>query len=154
MRAEHLKRYTLSSLVKSDLFNRAIPWTRLVASGRLRFGKLNTARGGVYSVLLTGLTWALLPFAPLASIVCFGALGAVNARFIRFVGEQRGILFAAASSLALGLYFTVCGIGFVVGNLASRYPSERTPAPHYPLTETPSERAEAEDWQAVAIKSS
>ncbi len=62
MRVEHLKRYTLVSLIKSDLFSRAVPWTRLVASGRMEFGKLNTARGGVYSTLLTGLIPAVAPF--------------------------------------------------------------------------------------------
>lgn len=152
MRVEHLKRYSLPSLIKSDLFDRAVPWTRLVASGRSQLGKLNTARKGVLSVLLTGLTLGVAPFAPWASVVCFAVLCTVSAAFLQFVMKRRGIMFAAASSLALFLHFIICGVGFVLGYLASRYPSERTPAPQYPWTESTTEAAEAEDRQAVAIK--
>ncbi len=152
MRVEHLKRYTLVSLIKSDLFSRAVPWTRLVASGRMEFGKLNTARGGVYSTLLTGLIPAVAPFAAWASAVCFAAVCAVNSAFLRFVMKRRGVVFAAASSVALLLHFAICGVGFVLGNLAPRYPSERTPAPQYPRTKLPAESAKTDDRHAVAIE--
>lgn len=149
MRAEHLKRYSLLRLIKSDLFARAIPWTRLVLSGRSELGKLNTGKRGKRSVSLTGLTLTATPIEPLAGAVFFLAVCALNAPLLRFIGERRGLAFAAASSLTLFMHFMICGAGFVIGNVASRYPRERTPAPEYAYTEITSEPIEE---QAVGVE--
>ena len=151
MQAEHLKRYTLKRLIKSDLFSRAIPWTRLAASGRAEFGKLNTGKKGVGSVVLAGLTLASVPFAPWVAGACFLVLCAVNGPFLRFVMKRGGVAFAAASSLTLLLHYTVCGFGFVLGQLAPRYPAERTPAPQYAWSER---TAEAHSQAAMIVKDS
>lgn len=59
MQAEHLKSYGLGRLIRSELLGRAIPWTRLLRSGRSRMGTLNTNVNGVFSVALTGLVLSL-----------------------------------------------------------------------------------------------
>lgn len=141
MRAEHLKTYSFSRLIKSDLFARAIPWTRLVLSGRSELGKLNTGKRGKRSVSLTGLALGAIPIEPLAALALCLAVCAMNAPLLRFIGERRGLAFAAASSLTLIVHYVVCGVGFILGHFAARHPSSRTPAPEYAYTEIRPESA-------------
>lgn len=141
MQAEHLKVYYLSRVIKSDLFARAIPWTRLLRSGRSRMGTLNTNRSGVLSVALTAGIWASAALALWNPLVGWGAAAAmvvflgVNWRFLRFLRSQRGFLFVSASVLLLLLHFTICALGYLGGHLTVRYPRKRTPAPQYAFTE-------------------
>ena len=141
MQAEHLKVYPLLPLIKSDLFGRAIPWTRLLRSGPSQMGTLNTNRSGVLSVTLTAGIWASAMAALWNPLAGWGAAAAlavflsVNWRFLRFLRGQRGFLFAGASILLLLLHFTICALGYLGGHLAARYPAERTPAPQYAFTE-------------------
>jgi hypothetical protein len=63
VQATHLKRWTLTSLWRTDIFARAIPWTRLILrQGRL-FSDLNLAW---HSRLGAVVAWALLGWALLA----------------------------------------------------------------------------------------
>lgn len=135
MFAEHLKVYSLMRLIQSDLFARAIPWTRLVLSGRSELGKLNTGKRGKRSVSLTGLALGAVPFEPLAAVVLCLAVCAMNAPLLRFIAERRGLLFTAASAMTLIMHFVICGVGFILGHFAARHPSSRTPAPEYAYTE-------------------
>ncbi len=158
MRAEHLKRYSLRKLLKSDLFGRAIPWTRLVAAGRSELGKLNTRPGGKRSVAFTGISWLALAslwafpgFAIAVIALSWSGVFLLNRELLGFIGHRRGWLFAAGSALALLAHFSVAGLGFILGHLAARYPSERTPAPQYAWAERPPARDEA---AAVAVKPS
>ena len=141
MQAEHLKLYGLRRLITSDLFGRAIPWTRLLRSGRSQMGTLNTDRPGVVSVALTVAMWISLAGAlwnPMVGWVALAALAVllwVNRRFLLFVRRQRGLGFSGASILPLLLHFTICAVGYVGGHLTPRYPPKRTPAPRYAFTD-------------------
>jgi hypothetical protein len=142
MQVEHLKRYNLRGLVKSDLFQRAVPWTRLIRSGRSEMGKLNTGRAGVASVAATGLFWLTLaasPFAPAfllpLALAALAAMAAANAGLLGFIARSAGWLYALPSVTALLLHFTICGAGFVLAHLHPPYPRERTPAPQYAYSE-------------------
>lgn len=157
MRAEHLKRYNLRRWMRSDLFGRAVPWTRLAVSGRAALGKLNTiARGkaSVAAVGLAGLFAVAAPFQPLAVVgtaVCCAFVLALNRGLLAFLMERRGLVFAAGGALALLVHFAICGIGYVLGRMAPRYPSERSPAPQYAWSEHSSGEAARSD--VVAVKS-
>ena len=141
MQAEHLKLYSLRRLIKSDLVGRAIPWTRLLRSGRSQMGTLNTDRPGVVSVVLTVAMWVSAAgtlWNPLVGWVALAALAAllwVNRRFLLFVRRQRGLGFSVASILPLLLHFTICAVGYLGGHLTPPYPPKRTPAPHYAFKE-------------------
>jgi len=57
LQGTHAKRYTLASLVRSDLLHRAIPWTRLMLREGIARRDLNTGVGSLFSaaaVLLLG----------------------------------------------------------------------------------------------------
>ena len=141
MQAEHLKDYSLLRVIKSDLVGRAIPWTRLLRSGRSRMGTLNTNRSGVLSVALTAGIWASAAATLWNPLVGWGAAAAmavfilVNWRFLQFLRSQQGFVFTAASVLLLLLHFTICALGYLGGHLTARYPLKRTPAPQYAFTE-------------------
>jgi hypothetical protein len=49
----HLKTYTLTSLVRSDVLNRAIPWTQLMLQHRIFRNDLNTKSNHVASVVVS-----------------------------------------------------------------------------------------------------
>jgi glycosyltransferase involved in cell wall biosynthesis len=104
VQATHLKRWTLASLWRTDIFARAIPWTRLILrQGRLS-SDLNLNRRNRLGALAA---WALLGCALLA--VGLGFVG--PARLVVWPGL--GVLFSAASLAALNAdlyaFFFRCG---------------------------------------------
>ena len=70
IQATHLKRWTLASLWRTDIFGRAVPWTRLI----LRQGRLSSDLNLDWRSRLSALAaWALLACALL--VLAFGLLG-------------------------------------------------------------------------------
>lgn len=62
IQGKHLKDWTVRSMVRTDIYGRAVPWTRLMMAGRLRAGALNTSalhRTAVLMVAAVPLTLAL-----------------------------------------------------------------------------------------------
>jgi glycosyltransferase involved in cell wall biosynthesis len=55
IKVKHLKRWTFKGLLKTDIFDRGIPWTRLILSERNIPDDLNLNRGQRISALLTTL---------------------------------------------------------------------------------------------------
>lgn len=137
MQVEHLKPYTLTRLLRSDLLHRAIPWTRLVRAGRAELGKLNTGRSGRRSVVLTAGVLLGLPLAPMsgwaltAGLLSLAGLIGFNAGLLGFIRSRRGWLFAAGSTGALLVHYSICGLGYAIGLASPRLPHERSPAPQY-----------------------
>jgi GT2 family glycosyltransferase len=117
----HLKHYTLVSLARSDLFGRAVPWTRLLLSQRGSFGALNTSqrdRAGVLAtgvlvlVLLASLRWRrMLALA----VVLMAYNGWLNRDFLRYAATIYDTRFSSAALLLLHLYYINCGLGFAIG---------------------------------------
>lgn len=141
MQAEHLKRYDLKRLIVSDLFYRAVPWTRLAAAGRSEFGKLNTSKKGVASVALAVSALALAAAAPFYSLAGWGAVAALlataalNRGLLGLLVSRRGVLFGFGGFFTLLLHFLICAAGFLIGRLSPPFPRRRTPAPSYAYSE-------------------
>ena len=55
IQAKHTKKWTLKSLMYTDIFRRGIPWTRLMLNRDGLYDRLNTSRGHRASVLLAGI---------------------------------------------------------------------------------------------------
>jgi GT2 family glycosyltransferase len=143
-RVTHLKRWTLRSWLVSDVRDRAVPWARLVRSGRglprdLNFTGKDRAANAAVALGLAALAlspwhaWvggAILP-ALLASLVA-------DVPFLAFVARRHSPLFAAAAALFQVLHRIAAVLGFAVGflgpNLRSAarsghgLPSARRPA--------------------------
>ena len=146
VQATHLKRWTLTSLWRTDIFARAIPWTRLILrQGRL-FSDLNLAW---HSRLSAVLAWALLGWALLAVglalvgparlalwpglgvLLAIAGVVALNADLYAFFfrhGGARFALLAAALHVAYLLYSSlVFGCLWVSEQLRGRLRRPRKP---------------------------
>lgn len=120
IQGKHLKRWTLVGLIRTDLFDRAIPWTTLMLrTGRfpsdLNFGWRHKASAVLAVTMLAAPFfggWKIAPFVVLLLSVAFIL---VNLPLFRFLGSRGGgrLLFSAVP-LHL-LYSLCCVFGFAAG---------------------------------------
>jgi GT2 family glycosyltransferase len=116
----HLKRWTLGSLLRSDIFERAIPWTRLILRQRQLSADLNLDAGSRLSALSA---WAALicaafglwsPWLWIGALPALALLGALNAGLYRFFARQGGIGFALGAAGLHGLYLVYSSLTFAL----------------------------------------
>jgi len=116
----HYKRYTLASLIRSDFFGRAVPWTRLMLEKRIFQNDLNTRVSNVVSVPVSMMILAA-PLALLserfAAVVVLSmlALVALNHRFLKFLLKKKGLRFAIGGALMTWFAYLYSGLGALVG---------------------------------------
>lgn len=118
----HCKRYTLRSLVRSDLFGRAVPWTRLTLETGIVRNDLNTRWNNLISVPLAFLL-LLCPLLPLPWIVTAALAAlfvALNAGFLALTHAEGGICFALQACVMCWFSYLYSGVGVLLG-LASHY---------------------------------
>jgi GT2 family glycosyltransferase len=119
----HLKRWTLRSMVRTDVLYRAVPWTRLIAENGTAPADLNLRGEQRASVALVGLAAVALPLAGVsraAAVLAVAALVVVaflNRGFYGLLRRERGPGFALASFPLHLLHFACSGLGFVYGRL-------------------------------------
>jgi glycosyltransferase involved in cell wall biosynthesis len=137
----HHKRYTLASLVRSDFFGRAIPWTRLMLEKRVFQNDLNTRINNIVSIPVAFLILAT-PFALVSMVLARLAVLSVvvfvllNYRFLAFLLRKKGLRFALGGAVMTWFACLYSGLGALVG-LAGYVlqrgkigePSARSPAP-------------------------
>ncbi len=126
IKAKHLKRWTLWNLLKTDIFDRGVPWTRLMLRARTPVSTLNVTPAQRLSVALVYLTLVALVTAvvsPLAPLVWIAAAALaltvtlVNLDFYRFYLKRRGFSFMLRVAPMHWLYFLYCGFSAVLGAL-------------------------------------
>ena len=120
LQAKHLKAWTLASLLHSDFFGRALPWSELILSSGGFVNDLNVAILGrscvvlVYALLallLAAWRWPVLLWLAAASAA---ALLALNAPLYGFFARRRGLFFAAAAIPWHWLYYFYSGLAFAL----------------------------------------
>jgi len=124
IQVQHLKRWTLPTMIDTDIRHRGIPWARLIlSSGRmpndlnLRWSNrlsvalalLLTLSTGAFAVGLVArgpgeLMWPGL----LALLMMFAVIAAINMPFYRFLAGRRSFKFASASMVLHLLYLFCC----------------------------------------------
>lgn len=123
VQVRHLKAWTLPALLKSDIFDRGIPWTRLMLRDRVFAKDLNLQTHNRVSVVAVyGLLLALLlgPVQPLGLPVAAalaGLLLALNFHLYRFFARKRGLWFALQTIPLHWLYYFYNGVAFGAGLL-------------------------------------
>ena len=122
----HLKRWTLSSMFRTDLVDRAIPWSRLILS-KGAADTLNVSSDGRRSVIASGagvLALAALPFAPALGAACLALAGVVliyaNRAFLCGLRRARGLGFAAGATGMLWAHYLAGGLGYAWVRLVER----------------------------------
>jgi GT2 family glycosyltransferase len=125
LQVKHLKRWGAISLLKSDFFDRALPWTELILSRRWFVNDLNLKSSSRLSVILTYVLLLSLaaafwwPPSLLVSAVAATLLLALNLSLYFFFLRERGLWFALRTIPCHWLYFAYSGLAFTVG--AVRY---------------------------------
>lgn len=125
--ATHLKRWTLSEVVKTDIFQRAVPWSYLILTGRglnndLNVSNIERLKAGVAALWI--LSVGALAIPPLWPSSLFSALAltivvvALNLDLIRFFRENRGAAFTALGVAFHQVYYIYAAATFVMCALA------------------------------------
>ncbi len=119
LQGTHLKRWTLRSVIWTDILYRAIPWSRLILESKKTPDDLNLKRGQRLSVALVGLASVFLLLAPFRvemlalSAAALLVVIILNRDLFAFFARQRGILFAAACIPLHLLYYLYCGLSYL-----------------------------------------
>jgi len=121
LQIKHLKRWGVFSILKTDFFQRALPWTDLMLRDRQFINDLNVDISSRISVMLTfGIVAALLgagwwPGFLIVAALCSLPLLRLNAPLYRFFQRKRGLWFALKTIPWHWLYFFYSGLAFAIG---------------------------------------
>jgi GT2 family glycosyltransferase len=130
LQVKHLKRLRFWTVLKIDIADRAIPWTRLILRFHQMPADLNLMWGQRFSVLASGWTLLALLLAAvfalssrprpaialaLSAALAACAVAALNRGFYGFLVRVRGLRFALGAFPLHCLYFLCGGAGFAIG---------------------------------------
>jgi glycosyltransferase involved in cell wall biosynthesis len=117
----HCKKYTFLNLIKSDVINRAIPWTQIILNKKFFRNDLNTKVNNVLSVPLSLLLLFNLPllfFWPKCGylfILLLAFLLVLNGDFYLFVLRKKGGMFTLKAILMNWFNYLYSGAGWTIG---------------------------------------
>jgi glycosyltransferase involved in cell wall biosynthesis len=123
VQVKHLKHWRVGSLLRAEIFYRAIPWTELLWRDREFSNDLNLKYSSRLSLILTyllviclvgGWWWSI--FWLLSLGICLVLL-LLNLPVYRFFWQKRGILFTFGVIPWHWLYFFYGGLAFVIGTI-------------------------------------
>jgi glycosyltransferase involved in cell wall biosynthesis len=123
LQATHLKRWTLWSMLRTDIGSRALPWTWLLLNARELPGDFSLDWRARTSVVIAWLSLSAIALAPVnpwlmtALMVLLPAFLATNADLMIFFRRQRGWRFMLAAMALHLLYSFSCGAGLLLGLL-------------------------------------
>jgi GT2 family glycosyltransferase len=119
LQGAHLKRWTLRSVIRTDIRYRAVPWARLMLESKHAPDDLNLQGTQRLSVAMTVLACACLALASVwaallavAAVLLLGVIVLNRALFVFFV-RQRGLRFAAACIPLQLLYYIYSGLSYL-----------------------------------------
>jgi len=128
LQVKHLKKWTLKSLVHTDILRRAIPWTRLVMRSNYIPADLNLSWASRSSAALIATAMALIAArifglfglrhwsanAPAAGFIfIIATLLVINRDLYRFFLKKRGATFTSAAILFHWIYLFYSGTVFI-----------------------------------------
>ena len=120
---KHLKIWTIRNAIHTDIFCRALPWSRLMIQREGVHDDLNTSMGERLRAVLAGLLFLsilILPFSPGLWWVFLLALGiaiAANWPFLRFLWRAKGARVAMLGGMFHQLYYVYSAGTFVFAML-------------------------------------
>jgi glycosyltransferase involved in cell wall biosynthesis len=136
IKGKHLKRWTFRNLLKSDIFDRGVPWTRLMLRAGAAANTLNVKSDQRLSVILVYLAQLLLlasiwrPMALLIMATLVIAVILINFDFYRYFSSRRGWWFTLRSAPLHWLYFGYCGFSVWWGTMLHFLERETTSTSH------------------------
>jgi cellulose synthase/poly-beta-1,6-N-acetylglucosamine synthase-like glycosyltransferase len=125
VQVKHLKRWRLAALLRSDVFDRALPWTRLILRSARLPNDLNLSMSqrasGAFVLAAIGLAGAgaHLEFLPAQlAVLPLAAAMLLNVRFYTFLALKRGLAFAAGAIVLHLAYYLYSTLAFTAGAAA------------------------------------
>ncbi|WP_031497788.1 glycosyltransferase [Bryobacter aggregatus] len=112
---KHLKVWTLSNMVKTDLFDRAIPWTRLILREGEMPNDLNVQWSQRLSVALAMVALPALFLGWGLAVLCWLCVIAINWPVYSFLARQWHWGGAIGAMPVHFLYYFYSGLGFAIG---------------------------------------
>jgi glycosyltransferase involved in cell wall biosynthesis len=118
IQAKHLKKWTPASHLRTEVFCRALPWSKLILEQQGLINDMNLRSSDRISAGLVGISVILLPlviwFPAILSIVVILliAVAILNRDILAFYSRKRGFLFAAMTFPWQILYYLYSGIIF------------------------------------------
>jgi GT2 family glycosyltransferase len=135
LQVKHLKRWSAASVIRTDFFQRGLPWTELIFRERNLLNDLNTSTANRISVVMallllgTAVLSFLLPSLLYATAACAIILLWLNRSLYFYFRKKRGTLFAAMTIPWHWLLFLESGVAFATGLLLYRVLRTSKPAP-------------------------
>jgi glycosyltransferase involved in cell wall biosynthesis len=162
LRGCHLKRWTVRSMIASDVLDRGIPWTQLIVRAGRVHNDLNIKSAYRVSVALAYALLAVLALslatlhwlwaaAPIVAMLYF-----LNQRFYTFFIRTKGLAFAVRVLPLHYLYHLYNGVSFAVGTVvyfAARAHGGRIPGalPFTPWTGPGTETWDMVTWEPQRV---
>ena len=121
LQVKHLKEWRLSSLLRTDIFSRAVPWSNLIIKNHQKVDDLNLQGSHKLSAACVGLGLLILPLAafrpylvlPTILLLLVTIIG-LNSRLYRFFLDRRGFTFVSRAIPLHLLYYFYSGVTFVL----------------------------------------
>ena len=112
----HLKRWSLAGMIRTDIFDRGVPWTKLILRGRSMPDDLNLRWSQRASVALSAVSVAALASGSLKIALASAlTLLCLNLPFLSFLLAKRGAAFALRALPVHFLFHFYSGIAFALG---------------------------------------
>jgi glycosyltransferase involved in cell wall biosynthesis len=121
LQVKHWKRWTVGSMLRTDFFQRAVPWTQLIWRERHFVNDLNIGFSGRASVMFAFGLLCTVVLSPWQPLLLFGGIGmgltllGLNVGLYRFFLEKRGLRFAIQALPCHWFYFIYSGTAFAIG---------------------------------------
>jgi glycosyltransferase involved in cell wall biosynthesis len=129
LQVKHLKKWTFLSLVRTDIFDRAVPWSKLILESGKMVSDLNLQLSQKISTLLVGLTLVIILLSflipELVFVVLFLLISVllINYRLFVFFLKRKGLIFSLLAFAMYLLYYfysgviyTSCWLGYKLRN--------------------------------------
>lgn len=119
LQVKHLKKWNFKSLLRTDIFNRAIPWTKLILESSEMVSDLNLKLSQKISTALLGICIAIFPLSFLRSELVYlilfllAVILAINYKLFTFFLKLKGLYFTMAAYGMQLLYYFYSGASYV-----------------------------------------
>jgi glycosyltransferase involved in cell wall biosynthesis len=141
LQGTHLKRWTLGSVICTDTFYRAIPWSRLILERKQAPDDLNLKGGQRLSVALVGLACLSLPLLLLRfeliflPALCLVGVTVLNRQLFSFLSRQHGLYFASRCIPLHLLHYLCSGLSYLSIWIVFQLKSLKAHSPTPPIGE-------------------
>jgi GT2 family glycosyltransferase len=115
LQVKHLKRWSLAGLLRTDIFDRAIPWTVLMLRNRAMPNDLNLRMEQRFCVALVCTAALLAVRFPVVAGLAISLAILLNLALYRFFASKRGWPFAVRTVPIHLLYFLYSGLAMLTG---------------------------------------